>query len=53
MTKINKTELTGLTKEKKALLEKLKGKSPFPVDLNRVLDMVRDDSRDECKNEEY
>ena len=42
MSNINKTKITGLTKEKKAILKNYKGKYSSPVDLNKV--------RDEYKN---
>ncbi|MDR1689548.1 MAG: hypothetical protein LBS21_13205 [Clostridiales bacterium] len=36
MTKINKTNLKGLTKEKIEILKSLKGSASFPLDLNKV-----------------
>jgi hypothetical protein len=41
MTKIDKTKITGLTKEKKAILKSVVGKSPSPIDFNKVRDWVK------------
>jgi len=38
MTKINKSELKGLTKEKKEILKSLKGSASSVLDLNKVRD---------------
>ena len=41
MAKIDKTKITGLTKEKKELLKSYKGKSSSPIDLNKVRDYIK------------
>ena len=41
MSKINKTNLKGLTKEKKEILKSLKGSASSALDLNKVRDELK------------
>ena len=45
MTKIDKTNITGLTKEKKEILKSVVGTCNYPISFSDILHKIREESR--------